>query len=227
MPDLLVVMGATKVRGTMNLYMRQLSDAGIEVYARDISGLDAPFNLGMKIEYMRWAGSMFSHYEKLVLSDSFDVTFHVFRNSVLRKIPDDGVLWAAEKNCYPDKSIEDRIPNVGPRRFANGGLLCGTPRAIVEWANAAQSHPGYRADMLDQEFLNERLAESSPLCRIDSRAEIFCCLYGGYEELEFNNGIPRNRDTGTSPNFLHANGNWSSHAMLGRYVASFAQEAHP
>src|SRR5208283_6164984 len=102
-----------------------------------------------------------------------------------------------------------RVPDSGPWRYANGGLVCGTPQSFIDWADKAEIHPAFNPAIFDQQFLNERLADGSDLCSIDHRTELFFCLYLGYPELDFEKGIPVNTLHGTHPNFLHRNGAWS------------------
>ena len=223
MNDLIVLMGASEVHGTMTTYLRQLSEAEIEWRSVDVS--DRPNqngggNLGYRVKIFRSLATQFAHYEKLIFSDAFDVTFYGSKEDVFKKIPKDYVLHAAEKNCYPDPSMAERITGRTPWRFANGGLAAGTPQAFLEWCEAVETHPHYNPEMLDQQFLNERVAEGSPLCRIDSETKLFYCLFGGYDELDFASGMPINTACCTFPNFCHANGKWTADEMFARYERS-------
>lgn len=214
MNELIVIIGASGVRGTMREYLRQLATARIDFHVENLSGvpnLDTGGTLGQKVDAIRKLANQFSNYERLLFSDAFDVTFYGKRDDVIDKIPKDHVLWAAEKNCYPDHAIATQIPDSGPWRFANGGLLCGTPKSFIEWAHLAETHQKFDPAIVDQQFHNIMLAEGpSPLCVIDSRTDLFFCLYKGYEELEFENGLPVNTLYGTRPQFIHANGKWDA-----------------
>ena len=206
MNDLLVVMAASCMHGTMALYCEQLTEAGIEwriMDNRDNPNLNGGGNLGYRVKKFREWATMFQQYEKLIFSDAFDVTFYGTKEEVIEKIPADHILHAAEKNCYPDPSVAPRIGVPGPWRFANGGLVAGTPQTFAEWCFAAEVHPRYNPRVLDQQFLNECVAEQSLLCDIDHRTELFFCLFGGYEELSWENGIPINTLYDTRPKFLH------------------------
>ena len=223
MKDLIVITGASCVSGTMELYLEQLRAAEIEVHVEDLSQVvlnGAGGNLAFKIHWLRKLTRQFAEYERLIFSDAFDVTFYGNREDVIKKIPKEGVLWAAEKNCYPDPSLAERIPGRHPWRFANGGLLTGTPQSLLEWCDAAERHPLYRGEMLDQEFLNKLLAEGDPLCKIDAETKLFFNLFGGYDELDFASGMPINTACCTWPNFLHASGHWDTTAMFARYERS-------
>ncbi len=213
MSDLIVIMGASCVHGTMELYHQQLRDAGIDYHVEDVSHLVANWGGGclqMRIDGQRMFSRRFAHYEKMIISDAFDVTFYGTKEDVMSKIPDTGWLQAAEKNCYPDISIASRIEGSTPWRFFNGGLSAGTPQAFLEWCDAVERDPAFTPYSLDQQYMNLRLADKSPIANIDSQTNLFYCLFGGYSELEFVNGLPVNTLCGTHPNFIHANGKWDA-----------------
>jgi len=228
MKDLIVITAASGNYGTLPLYRDQLSRAQIDFYVDDISGKYIPplgGNFAMKLESMRRLSQQFSTYQRIVFTDAFDVTFWGDRDSLISKIPLDYVLWGAEKNCYPNHHLAEVIPNWCPARFANGGLLCGTPQSMLDWCDRAESHPLFHPNILDQQWLNQMLAENSPLVTCDHVSKIFFCLFGGYPELEFERGLPVNALYNTHPHFIHANGKWSADEMWRRYEESIADHA--
>lgn len=222
--DLIVITAAsTTERGTLPLYADQLTVAGIDFHIEDISGQHIPplgGNSGIKTKSMIDLSTRFSHYSFIVFTDAFDVTFYGTKEDVLSKIPTTHVLWGAEKNCYPDQSIASRVPDRGPHRFGNGGLLAGTPAMMIDWAERLREYLEYHPNVLDQQYLNILLAEQNDLCHIDSRTSLFFCLFGGYSELEFEKGLPVNRMYGTHPQFLHSNGHWAADEMFHKYEES-------
>jgi hypothetical protein len=214
--DLLVIAGASAEHGTLPEYRRQLAAAGIDLHMADISdrpNMNGGGNLGFRVRVFERLARQFAHVPFLIFSDAFDVLFFGSMESVIARIPPTHLLHAAEKNCYPDLAMANRIADTGPWRFANGGLVAGTPQSFLAWCEAAPRHPAYNPEMLDQQFLNILVSEDSPLCVLDSRTELFMCLYGGYEELNFANGEPVNTLYGTWPSFIHCNGNWESATM--------------
>jgi hypothetical protein len=220
--DLLVILGATQVHGTMPLYLRQLEAAGIEYAVESCSdkpNINGGGNLGYRVKKFREWANRFSNYERLVISDAFDVTFYGSKEDVLAKIPMDRLIHAGEKNCYPADSQSLPVPDRGPWRYANGGLVAGTPEHFHHWCTYTERHPLYNPDCLDQYFLNLQISEGVG-CLPDYKTELFFCLYGGYEELEFERGLPVNRLYGTKPNFLHANGKWTADEMFAKYERS-------
>jgi hypothetical protein len=211
MKDLLVIVSATCERGTMRLYLDQLKAAGIDSHIHELTEFHPQGGtLAAKIASLRNLVTRFSDYEKIVFSDAFDVTFYGTKEDVIDKIPESYVLQAGEKNCYPDASLAMHINGSTPWRYSNGGLAAGTPQAFAEWCFAAECRGNYNPNMLDQQFMNERLAQSDPLVKIDQRTRLFFCLFGGYPELEWKNGLPFNKECATYPQFVHANGQWSA-----------------
>lgn len=216
MNDLLVLMGATSERGTMRLYLDQLRAAGIEYHVED--GSDKPNingggNLGYRVKKFRDFADRFANYKRLVVSDAFDVTFYGTKEDVMSKIPTTHLIHAGEKNCYPPEACALPIPDVGPWRYLNGGLVAGTPEQFHHWATYTERHPKYDPECLDQYFLNLKFSEDVG-CRPDHETELFFCLYGGYDELGFEHGRPVNLVYDTHPNFIHANGGWDASAMF-------------
>lgn len=221
--DVAVIMTASEERGTMALYLSQLKDAGIDAFVHPLGNMpnmNGGGTLGYKVEKYREYALRYAEYEKIVLSDAWDVTFYGTKEELIDRIPDTYVLQAAEKNCYPDLSLSSRIPQKGPWRFINGGLAAGKPGVILEWLEGLESHPHFNPHMLDQQFFNLLLAESSPLCIIDDTTRLFFCLFGGYEELQFEKGKPINTVYGSKPLFIHANGKWASDEMFAKYKRS-------
>jgi hypothetical protein len=211
--DILVIMGSStgEWRGTMKLYLSQLVAAGIAFHVEPLAAVDS--TIASKLRYVRKMAQRFAEYDTLIFTDAFDVQFFGHAEHLAWKTPWKGVLLAAERNCHPPECKALNIPDVGPWRYANGGGMAGDPQSFLEWCDEIEKHPLYRPEKIDQQFLNELVAEGSPLARIDSKTMVFFCLYGGYEELDFANGKPINMKYATWPHFIHANGGWSTEAL--------------
>lgn len=224
---LIVCMGASELRGTMELYLRQLAEAKIDTHVRDNSDMpnrNGGGNLGFRVRAFRELANRFKHYDKMVITDGFDVTFYGDEESLLSKIPETRLLHAAEKNFYPsDEFVQSKITKTTPWCYCNGGMAAGTPESFLRWCDLAERHPFYDPYMLDQKFLNMVRAEAdcdTELISIDTRTDLFFCLHSGYEELEFEHGKPVNTLLGTRPSFLHANGKWDASEMFAKYERS-------
>jgi hypothetical protein len=220
MKDLLVIMcnSTGELRGTMPLYLTQLEEAGIHYHVESIPPPDS--TIAFKLRVIRKVIPEHADYEFHIFTDAFDVQFLGQKEHILKQIPRDGILLAAEKNCHPPECKALKIPDVGPWMYANGGLWAGTPESILNWCDEIEAHPLYRPDKIDQLLYNELLAEGSELARIDFKTTLFFCLYSGYPELDFASGMPINTRYCTFPSFIHANGCWSSKEMVEKYERS-------
>ncbi len=208
MRDLIVVMGASSLQGTMSEYLSQLSAAKIHTYVHPIDSnrpnLNSGGTLGGKINDFRMLASQFSCYENIIFSDAWDVTFFGTREDVIRKIPHSYVLQAAEKNQFPILSFGGW--HGSPWRYVNGGLTAARTSVLLQWLDDLEKVEFYQEGMNDQAFFNELIATDSRLCRIDSKTDLFFCVSGGREELIFQDGLPFNTYWETWPNFIHCNG---------------------
>jgi len=216
MKDLLVIMACTKSHGTMEKYLGQLHVAGIDTHVEPITDWPTANTLGAQVEGQRRLAEKFSDYRYLIFSDAFDVTFYGEKSEVLKKIPNNDVLIAAERNCSPDASLEKHMPGSTPWRFVNGGLFAGTPQSFLRWLDAIESHPIYNPKFLNQGFFNILRFNNSPLVRIDHHTELFYVLHHEQDELQFEKGMPVNTIFGSRPNFLHAAGKWPMKGIMAR-----------
>lgn len=218
MKDIVVSTFVSKVDGMLAENVRRLSSQGITV---NLESIHRPIaDLGEKIDFIRLSANKFSDYEFLIVSDGWDVMFHGTKQDLMERIPRDRVLWAAEKNCWPYVELENLVPDRGPWRFVNGGLMAGTPENFLSMCNLIEAHPRFERELVDQGFMSFLLAEGAEFFAIDSMTNLFFCLFKGYEELEFVKGRPHNTLHGTWPLFIHANGHWPADEMFQKYEAS-------
>jgi hypothetical protein len=228
MKDILVITSCSSLAGYSRQYIHQLSSAGIAVYLPDIPsdtpGLNAGFQFASRIQRTRMWANQFSEYKWIFITDAFDVFFYGDRQELLSRLDGVNLLFGAEKNCYPEPHLAPAIvaayPERGEARYVNGGLSVGTPGAWRVWCDEVEHHSDYSPNMIDQQFLNRRLSEGSHITPIDWRSGLFFCLFGGYPELQFENGKPYVETYGTKPLFIHANGKWDQHEMLNKYEGS-------
>jgi len=220
MKDVVVSMAVSRVEGMLTENIRRLSSEGITVNLESIDGQS--FTLANKLRWIRRLANQFMDYEFLLISDGWDVLFYGTKAELIASIPRGRVVWAAEKNCWPDPDISPAIPDRGPWRFVNGGLLAGTPDSFLAMCKLIEAHPLYNPDYVDQGFMNYLLAEGADFFCIDSLTSLFFCLFKGYEELEFRHGRPYNTIHQTWPLFIHANGHWPTDQLFQKYEASIA-----
>lgn len=226
MSDDLIILTASTVgpnhpeSGTLALYLSQLEAAGIEYDVDPIT--EFPSNggsLAYKIAGLRRRVTRFLNYEKIVFTDGHDMQYFGSKEDLISKIPDAGVLLGAERNCYPEPSLASSIQTPRPFSFVNGGWLAGTSESFLLWLDAIERHPSYDEIILDQAWLNRRLAENDPLVNIDYRTEAVYCTFGeegSVADLQWEDGLPINTLYGTRPNFVHCNGSWNSEHIYAR-----------
>lgn len=214
MNDLLVIMGATKVTQGMLKYQAQLRESGILMYVLKLDQVED--NVGYNVRVFREMAKEYSDFRKLIFSDAFDVQFFGSKKEVLAKIPDDQVLLAAERNCYPDQTLAPLFKETSPWKFVNGGLSAGSPKAFLAWCDQVESHPFYDPRLVNQSFFNRAAMDGTLPGKLDTHTSLFYCLYGEKDELQFENGLPVNRVFDSRPNFIHANGKWPTEEVMSR-----------
>ena len=206
MTELLLSTGASGETVMMREYLNQLEAAGIPYIINKIDDFKAIDTLGASLDHMEKVIEQ-NPAENYVFSDAFDVLFFGRKEEIIKKILPFQVLMAAERNCYPDQTLKDKISGLTPWKYANCGLLAGKKESFKRWIDIIRAHPLYRHSICNQTFFN--------LCSylgkhvnsvLDTRTELFYCLYKDEGELDFENGIPVNTLTGTHPQFLHFNG---------------------
>jgi hypothetical protein len=227
MRDDLIVLTASTVgpshpeSGTLALYLSQLEAVGIE-YDVDLI-TDFPSNggnLSYKVAGLRRRVTQFANYGKIVFTDGHDMQFFQTREYVLNKIPDAGVLLGAERNCYPEPALAAQIHNPLPWAYVNAGWLAGTSESFLLWLDAIERHPTFDPIILDQAWMNRRLAEGDLLIQIDDHCDLVYCFFGeegDIADLQFDErGKPVNTLTGSTPAWCHANGHWNSDHIWAR-----------
>ncbi|MDE2105683.1 MAG: hypothetical protein KGL39_51120, partial [Patescibacteria group bacterium] len=203
--SVLVILGASRSNKLMPRYLDQLQAGGINFHVESLPELTSSSDgtLGWCVRKWMDFAERFERYERLVLTDAWDVLFFGDRDELCWKLSlfAPHVLFASEKNCYPEGFLADKIKGEGPHKFVNGGMLTASPDELWRWCREVERHSEYEPRMIGQQWMNRRLAEQSPLARIDSQTQLFFCLFGGYDELEFENGRMVNRMYGTRPLF--------------------------
>lgn len=226
MKDVLVIMGASCSNKLMPKYRGQLEAASIPYHVEPLPNITSPSDgtMGFCVDAFSRFAERFENYNRLILTDAWDVLFYGDHESLTDRLNlfAPHVLFAAERNCYPEAHLADSIaanykptPTM-PWRFLNGGMLTASPDELWRWCRAVERHPQYDAKMIGQQWLNRRMAENSPLARIDIQTCLFYCMYREDEgmELVVKDGRPYNTLTGTYPPLIHFNGSWNPEPFL-------------
>jgi hypothetical protein len=220
--DLAVIASCTERKGLMPRLEHQLAEAGIPL----LVDLCSPYpgrvrTLDVFMAALRRMLEMTRDYRNLVLIDAWDILFYGTREELLAKIPENGVIFAAERNCWPDAYLAPCFPGKTPWRFLNSGTLAGTRDNFLKWADEVESHPAYMPEMIDQQWFLHRCAQKSPLTVLDDRTEISYCMFLEKSTLIFKDGKLYNPICDSHPLFLHFNGN--SGQALWPHVEKFSE----
>lgn len=217
MLDFIVIMGASKPNKLMPRYLEQLRAAGVKHEVETVT-MNSPNDgtLGRCVSDWYRLAERFSSLDRLILTDAWDVLCFASIEEIsdaLYCLPP-SPAFAAEKNCYPEASLAASIPDRGPWRFVNGGMLTASPSELTAWCRLVESHPAYDPSMLGQKWLNRRLAENSSLVEIDWCCALFQCMYLDEGEVTVRDGRPHNTVTNTFPCWVHFNGSWPYEPFL-------------
>lgn len=205
MKDVIVVAGATHNEGMMNEYAEQLAAADVPFHLEPLDPMpDGPnsYTMARRVQFFRSMAEKFIDYKVIYATDAWDVLFFGTKQDLIDKAPKT-MLWAAERNCYPEKL---EIYGSTPWRYANAGLTAFNPQFALGWCDAAEDRG--EQDILDQAWLNRRLSKNSLLAPIDHLTRLFYVVSLDLEDgsLRVKNGRLWNASTGTFPSFFHFSG---------------------
>lgn len=217
LPSFIVLMAASRPNKLMTKYLAQLEKGNIS-YNVDYLNITTPsVGLGYCLETFRQLARRFSSYDRLIITDAWDVLCYGTREEIAQTLStlSPSVLFASERNCYPEPHLAAKIdsyhvlPPRYPWRYVNGGALTASPQSLLSWCDEVERHPAYDSEMIGQQWLNRRRAEGNPLIGIDWATHLFYCMFLEHvspELVRHETGLPYNKLTGTSPRFIHFNG---------------------
>lgn len=114
------------------------------------------------------------------------------------------ILFAAEKNCWPDKSLEPLFTAPTDYKYINSGCYIGYRWALDKFFDVNITN---RED--DQLFCQKRYLVKNGddiIIKIDSENYIFQCVANATEDIKIINGQLLNTSTRACPCILHGNG---------------------
>lgn len=213
MRDIIVCSYATHRTGLLDEYESQLEAAGVDFHLCPVTLPDGinSVTARWKFEFIQRMCLVFSDYRRIVFTDAWDVLFSGTKNALRGKIPD-YPLVSAERNCWPEVELADKISSgPTPWRFANAGMISGSPYRLSDWVYDALQMP--ELDIMEQAWLNRRLAEHSRdfYFPVDSGTELFYTVSEGEElPLKVTSRGVYNTATDACPQFFHFSGKCSS-----------------
>jgi hypothetical protein len=127
------------------------------------------------------------------------------------------IWWNAEKNCFPNPKFIDQFPETKtPFRYLNSGFSVGPTELYFqalkemkaeEIPNDKQNEDGSWSTPNDQEYFQKAYLFGNVPMGLDTRAQL-CHTLAGVEpsELDFSEPLIRNKESGSTPIAIHANG---------------------
>jgi hypothetical protein len=151
----------------------------------------------------------------IIVCDSWDVVFAANPFNETYYLKDSHILWNAEKNLFPDPSLN--FPPVGtPYRYLNSGFAVGWDHAflrLLEKMNLdaiPDDHidgAGNHINPNDQLYFQQAFVNQFVPMTLDTTAAVCQTLHGVLaEELDLTGDRITNRITGKSPMAFHMNG---------------------
>lgn len=148
--------------------------------------------------------------DRLILTDAWDVLAVNDRKWIeerLAELPAD-VVFASERNCWPEPALAQMIQAQSPWKFANGGMLTASPKSLIRWCDSVVKHQEYAPNEYTQQWLNRRLADGTFPVYLDRGTRLFYCMILENGELKMKDGRLWNSVLDSHPSFVHFNGNW-------------------
>lgn len=206
--DVIVVSYATHRAGLLDEYEAQLAAAGIDFHLETVELQDGinSVTARWKFEFMRRMCERFAEYESIVFSDAWDVLFFGSKESLLSTFPE-VIVVSAERNCWPEPELKDKIWGAWPWRYANAGLIAGSTRKIAS-VSANVLRFASDLDILEQAWMNRRLSKSMEFPLLDRTTGIFYTVSDGENSplSRLSDGRIWNGLCNTFPQFFHFSG---------------------
>lgn len=170
---------------------------------------------GQKICYLINYIKHFNPEQLILVSDSYDVIMTANSKEIIKKFNEFNkpIVFASEPNCWPDKSLANKYPNVNSdNKYLNSGGFIGKVKDILKIL--PETFESHSDDQLyyTKQFLNTSLIE------LDYKCKIFQCLNKAENNIEilYNKSRVKNKITETLPCQIHGNGDNSRKLYLNK-----------
>jgi GR25 family glycosyltransferase involved in LPS biosynthesis len=163
---------------------------------------------GQKLKLVKNYVSQIPEQDIVLFVDGYDVFFNDDLQTIVDRFNgfDCKVLFAGEKNCWPDKSIAPLFGGDTDYKYLNSGVYIGYAGYVC---SLIENYIQNSED--DQLYLQKKyivdLFDSKKLYKIDVENYIFQCLAGAVDAVTVkSNGQLLNSETRCCPCILHGNG---------------------
>ena len=143
---------------------------------------------GMKLNLLKQELKDYESDTIILFSDSYDVIFLSGEEEIMDKYLSfkTDLLFAGEKVCWPDKSMEYLFTEDSPYRYINSGGFIGKVSIIKELLDV-----DFQDSFDDQYFIHSRYLEYKNHIKIDLKCEIFQTSCPDFSDIEII--YPKNR----------------------------------
>lgn len=161
--------------------------------------------------------------EYLLYIDAWDVICLRGPDELTARFESIGHPWLmnAEMNCWPDSALASRYPACDtPYRYLNSGCMMFKREYAKKWASTVitstlYEEPVEKFQSSDQHWWALRHFENPGLIKLDTRCEMFQCLYQSRQVMQFSLWNATNTLTGTQPLVIHFNSNGNINQLRG------------
>jgi len=157
---------------------------------------------GMKVNLLKEFLSTHENKGDVILfTDSYDVVFSGGPEGVMKTWDDRGLLFTAEKTCWPDTNLMSRYPKtIYDYKYLNSGGFIGK---VSDLETLIESPCKDEDD--DQLYYTLKFLNGEGIT-LDTKLEIFQTLNESTKDVNIKDGRIYNNITNTLPTVIHANG---------------------
>jgi len=181
---------------------------------------------GMKLNLLKKELVDYDYDDIILFSDSYDVIFLSGSDEIMKKYKkfETDVVFAGEKTCWPDKSMERIFEDDGPYRYINSGGFIGKVGVIKEIIDVEFDDTND-----DQYLIHSRYELFIKNIKIDTSCEIFQTSSNNIEELEilYQKNRLKNRMYNTYPCHYHGNGSHNVKVVHNNYCNYLTKQWNP
>ena len=160
---------------------------------------------GQKINLIRQELKYYDDNDIIMFLDGYDTFIHSTEEVVLERYFDfrKEIVFAAEKSCWPDRSLENKFPETGGYKYLNSGTFIGTVSSLKKFfSNPIENHED------DQLYCQKQYLSKEFDIALDYESYIFLCMSRIEESCLYNESSDYiiNAETNCTSLIVHGNG---------------------
>ena len=163
--------------------------------------------MGYKVILLRQYLDFLPESDYVLFTDAHDIRIIGSHEEIMARYFQFGskIVFAAEKNCWPQKALESQYRTRGPYKYLNSGGFIGEVGALKMFIDENfQSVSGVTDDQVFYTNLYLKFQTDRARVQLDTRCTIFQCLHLAMEDIDQES--LKNMVTGTRPLVWHSNG---------------------